>query len=326
MERLSGSDFYKILGLQRDCSEKEISKAYKKLALEFHPDRNPDNKEVAEENFKKICQAYEVLSDKTKRKAYDANAHDASGDFSWERAEDVFEQACNADAILAELWRRRTADMGAGPQSAMAGMAPLNGGKGRETPQGMGANGGMGGGLAGGNGHPMSGGRTGSSGQLGIIPSWTSVTVQGLKGAAHHNGKVAQVESYDSESGRYAVRLANGEGVKIKYENLLQRLEVECCGMAVDMNGLIATITSFDEATDRYYCDIRGHGKQPLLRTNMILPSGARGRVVGLTSAAGSKWNNQICNVVSFDREAGRYVVQMTRDDQLRIKPVNLRI
>lgn len=325
MEPVSGDTYYKLLGLESDCSDKEVSKAYKKLALEFHPDKNPENKEVAEANFKKICEAYEVLGDKMKRMHYDQNgmrSRDDSSAYSWEEAEDVFERACQADAILAELWRRRC-DID-GPQSVMSGqlngsgggMAQLNGGVGRETPRGMGPNGGLGSG-------PL---RSGAGAHPGIIPPWTSVTVRGLKGAAQHNGKLAQIESYDDESGRYALRLANGEGVKIKYENVLQRLEVECYAMAVEMNGLRATITSFDEDTDRYQCDIRGHGKQPLLRTNMILPTSARGRVVGLASAAGSKWNHQIGEVLSFDREAGRYVVSMSREDQLRIRPVNFRV
>ena len=136
MESLSGDTYYKLLGLESNCSEKEVSRAYKKLALEYHPDRNPDNRQIAEENFKKICEAYEVLSDKMKRQAYDANARDVhvSG-FSWEQAEDVFERACNADAILAELWRRRTSELSNGPQSARPGQAPIdNNGVGRETP------------------------------------------------------------------------------------------------------------------------------------------------------------------------------------------------
>lgn len=63
-------DFYKILGVSRDASEKEIKKAYRKLARENHPDMNPDNPE-AEEKFKRASVAFEALSDPDKRKLYD---------------------------------------------------------------------------------------------------------------------------------------------------------------------------------------------------------------------------------------------------------------
>jgi len=70
MEKLDESDYYKLLGVPRGATEQEISKAYKKLAIKFHPDKNPDNKEQAEENFKKVCEAYEVLSNKEKRQTH----------------------------------------------------------------------------------------------------------------------------------------------------------------------------------------------------------------------------------------------------------------
>jgi len=63
-------DYYKILGVGKDSSTDEIKKAYRKLALKFHPDKNPGNKE-AEEKFKKINEAYAVLSDPAKRQEYD---------------------------------------------------------------------------------------------------------------------------------------------------------------------------------------------------------------------------------------------------------------
>ena len=63
-------DYYKILGVEKEATQEEIKKAYRKLALKYHPDRNPDNKQ-AEEKFKEITEANEVLSNPDKRKRYD---------------------------------------------------------------------------------------------------------------------------------------------------------------------------------------------------------------------------------------------------------------
>lgn len=63
-------DFYRIMGLQRDASQEEIKKAYRKLARKWHPDINPGNKE-AEQKFKEISEAYDVIGDEKKRKLYD---------------------------------------------------------------------------------------------------------------------------------------------------------------------------------------------------------------------------------------------------------------
>lgn len=111
------SDFYDVLGVNRNASLEEIKKAYKKLAVKWHPDKNPDNQEEATEMFKAIGEAYETLSDPVKRRNYDlgggqqfpdenefqrsysrsGNAshdyfHHAHHNFSHQRAFDIFNQ------------------------------------------------------------------------------------------------------------------------------------------------------------------------------------------------------------------------------------------
>src|SRR5262249_27205774 len=67
-------DYYEVLGVNRDADEETIKKAYRRLAMKFHPDRNPDNPK-AEEQFKEAKEAYEALTDANKRAAYDRHGH-----------------------------------------------------------------------------------------------------------------------------------------------------------------------------------------------------------------------------------------------------------
>ncbi|MBS1169168.1 MAG: dnaJ [Burkholderiaceae bacterium] len=68
-------DYYEVLGIAKGATEDEIKKAYRKMAMKHHPDRNPDNKKAAEEKFKEINEANDVLSDSQKREAYDRYGH-----------------------------------------------------------------------------------------------------------------------------------------------------------------------------------------------------------------------------------------------------------
>lgn len=90
MKDMEYKDYYKILGVERSASEAEIKSAFRKLALQYHPDRNPGNS-AAEEKFKEINEAYEVLSDPQKRSRYDQlgdsysnwQQRGAPGNFDW---------------------------------------------------------------------------------------------------------------------------------------------------------------------------------------------------------------------------------------------------
>ncbi|MCW8879974.1 MAG: molecular chaperone DnaJ [Kangiellaceae bacterium] len=71
---MSKRDYYEVLGVSKGASEQEMKKAYRRLAMKYHPDRNPDSQE-AEEKFKEAKEAYEILSDEQKRQAYDQFGH-----------------------------------------------------------------------------------------------------------------------------------------------------------------------------------------------------------------------------------------------------------
>ena len=98
---MSKRDYYDILGVDKSTDEKEVKKAYRKIALKYHPDRNPDDKE-AEEKFKEAAEAYEVLSDPDKKARYDrfghqgvgsaANQGGGGGGFGGMNMDDIFDQ------------------------------------------------------------------------------------------------------------------------------------------------------------------------------------------------------------------------------------------
>ena len=93
----SKKDFYEILGISKSASADEIKKAYRKVAMQFHPDRNPGDK-TSEEKFKEAAEAYEILSDQDKRGQYDRFGHSAfgqgrgGGGFGGMNTEDIFSQ------------------------------------------------------------------------------------------------------------------------------------------------------------------------------------------------------------------------------------------
>ena len=112
-------DYYEVLGVGRSASEDEIRKAYRRLALQFHPDRNKEA--GAADQFKEVAEAYAILSDTEKRGLYDRYGHAASergfnngfGGFAGFGIEDIFESFFGANAGQAGGGRRNRVQRGA---------------------------------------------------------------------------------------------------------------------------------------------------------------------------------------------------------------------
>ena len=98
-------DYYHILKVSRDANSDDIKKAFRQLALRYHPDRNPGDIKEAEEKFKEINEAYEVLGDEQKRWQYDRLASLSSYPPRTMPMEDIFNEDIGADSILEMLQR-----------------------------------------------------------------------------------------------------------------------------------------------------------------------------------------------------------------------------
>src|SRR5580658_4027228 len=102
---MSKRDYYEVLGVDRSADMDEIKKAYRKLALKFHPDRNPNDK-TAEEKFKEIGEAYEALSDPVSRGAYDQYGHaafDRSRRSGFHDPTDIFREVFGSSSIFEDI-------------------------------------------------------------------------------------------------------------------------------------------------------------------------------------------------------------------------------
>ena len=118
-------DYYAVLGVTRSSDAQEIKSAYKKLALQYHPDRNPENKDEATEKFKEISEAYSVLADPQKRAMYDRYGHagvsSSAGAGAWpdfsstifSDFEDIFGDLFNFGGVFGRSRGRRGAQRGA---------------------------------------------------------------------------------------------------------------------------------------------------------------------------------------------------------------------
>ncbi|MEW5826975.1 MAG: molecular chaperone DnaJ [Candidatus Bipolaricaulota bacterium] len=120
-------DYYEVLGLARDASEADVKKAYRQKAKELHPDRNPADRKRAEEDFKRVAEAYEILSDPQKRAQYDRFGHAGPdqgftfGDTDLRRARDAYREFGfgGFDSLFDMFFRQGAPDRG-GPRSRAA--------------------------------------------------------------------------------------------------------------------------------------------------------------------------------------------------------------
>mmetsp|Transcript_48503 Transcript_48503/g.113538 ORF Transcript_48503/g.113538 Transcript_48503/m.113538 type:complete len:361 (-) Transcript_48503:173-1255(-) len=353
---IKSDDYYKVLGVDRGASDSEIAKAYKKLALKYHPDKNPDNKAEAEENFKRITESYEVLHDADKRRQYDQFGKAAlqggggggDGGVSFAHADEIF-KAFFSEGSPFSMFMDGGDDTpfrafgGGGPRVVFGNGGPGMGGMDFDGGfpagmmfggmPGMAGMGGMGGmpGMRMGKGGSKGGGRPRGTAPPPphAMPNGTSVTIRGLQGKQEHNGKTGRIAGWDQEKGRYTVDIDGEDNIALRPSNLTQRVAVEITGIESQpgLNGQSGEIIGYDEKTSRYTVKLKvkmdnGRDVLGLAASNVILPVGTRCVVKGLQGKP--ELNEQMAKIAEFDQSAFRYTVQCQNGSSIKIKLENV--
>ncbi|KAK3248315.1 hypothetical protein CYMTET_42216 [Cymbomonas tetramitiformis] len=342
----NSDDYYKVLGVQRDASEKDIATAYKKAAIKWHPDKNPTNKDKAEANFKKVSEAYEVLSNAEKKEVYDrvgkagleGGGGGGPGGFpggmgggrgmSFSEAEMMFQSFFGGQDPFSMFeghpgMGRGRRGSGGGPQiffDGMGGGGPFGG---------MGGMGGMGGPFGGMHGM---GGRGGAQmpkqqypNRPDVIPQGTPVILRGLQSAAAQNGKTGTIKDYDVHKERYQVKLSDSDTLAVKIANVLQQVQVQITGVESkpEFNGNKGKVIGFDESSNRYQVQLADGRAIALQSVNLVFSENTRVQIQGLSKQElNGKWGK----IASFEDAAGRYVVEISRDQSFKLKPENCRL
>lgn len=341
---IKSDDYYKVLGVDRSATDSEIAKAYKRLALKYHPDKNPGNKEQAEENFKIITDAYGVLHDPEKRKAYDQFGKAGVGGgggvpgegVSFQQADEIFKAFFGGNDPFKMFFSGDDDDFGSGGGFFGGGGMPsgtrvvFNGMPRSSGGAGPGGLFDMMGGMPG--MHGMAGKGGGKGGRHSAqptpphaMPNGTVVTVRDLTKAQEHNGKTGKIKGWDADKGRYEVELEGEAALSLRPANLTQQCRVSIVGIESqpELNGKSGRILNFQQAPQGRYM-VKLEAKMPngrdtvgLQPANVMLEKGTRVVTQGLSN---EQFNGQMAQIVDIDLAAMRYTVHCQSGKSIKIR------
>lgn len=327
---INSENYYKVLGVDKSSTEKEIKRAYRKLAREHHPDQNPDDREAAEERFKAVGEAYGVLSDAQKRKTYNQFGKQGlqggqGGGFSSMDAHKIFEMFMGGG-------------MG-GPGGFPGGgnftfnVGGPGGGFGRNS--GMGGMGGFPfGEMFGGNMGGMGGHHFGQRGprmqrqqrqRKSPIPAGSEVYLHNLNNG-NFNAKQGRIQSFNGE--RFSVDI-EGIGLKnIKPENICQVISLEIHSLQYEqLNGSTVRSVGYTEGCERVRCLFSNGQIKNIKPMNLKIPNGTTVRVDGLQNAQVAQLNGRFAKVLSWLADKGRYEIKIQNTNKTyKMKPENARL
>eukprot|EP00933_Yihiella_yeosuensis_P020343 TRINITY_DN16315_c0_g1_i1.p1 TRINITY_DN16315_c0_g1~~TRINITY_DN16315_c0_g1_i1.p1 ORF type:complete len:353 (+),score=58.61 TRINITY_DN16315_c0_g1_i1:181-1239(+) len=299
---LKSEDYYRVLGVAKTASEAEVAKSYKKLALHHHPDKNPENREKAEEDFKRITEAYEVLRDAEKRRTYDKVGKDGlcgNSGCSPNAADDIFQAffGQGRDPFASYTFGRKGGSFNVYDDDL------LGGGQRRSS-----------------RAPPVQTRRPAMPHPTTALPKGTSVVVRGLEKSREHNSRSGKVLSWGVGKRRYEIELEDSTVLLLRPQNLTQRLTIEVMNLdsRPELNGRFGDVLNCSDDESRYMVMMQDPKfAAGLPRAKCLLPVDTRVLLSGLTNA---RFNGMMARILSADREAGRYLVECEDTAQIKIR------
>jgi len=328
MSDLSSDNYYKNLGVSKTVDEKQLKKAYRKLALKWHPDKNQDKKEEAEDNFKKVSEAYEVLSNKEKRNLYDqfgkqglmgssSGFSSGMGGFNGDGVSGMnfggF-QFSNPNDLFSQIFGDDDTFMSSGNDFMKKGNSSFRF-------------------MSSGNNNPytfMSGNNRSSSLNNSIrsinrLDKGCSVIIEGLVTRKEFNGFIGVVLDYNKIKDRYMLKIEGTIILWLKRENIIEmvkKIKITGIKSSPELNNKTGDIIGWEKASERFTIKLF-IGKTILVkRENIIWPKNTLVHIDKLVGA--KKYNGKWGKVLNYD--GVRYNVNLDSSDTLRLKPDNISI
>lgn len=334
MADLSSDNYYKILGINKTANEKTIKKAYRKLAVKYHPDKNQNDPKAAEV-FKKINQAYSILSNKEKRNQYDTFGETSDRtSLSQEQAQQMFSSFFGSSGFpfmgVSNKFPQNVSfsfSQQGFPQGFQKGFQ-------QGFPQGFQQR------FQ--HGFPQQGFTTVDSipkkftrqksfyGQkdfeknLYYLKKNSQVIVKNLKKNPTYNNRVGLIHSYDIKKKRYRVKLNDKEYLSLLVDNLQQIQLVRIKGLTkkTELNNQIGRVVGFNN--NRYLVLLKSKQAIALKKNNVRIQNEALVKICNLTQ--NKELNNFWALVKDYNPSQGKYTVQTENNKMLKIKENNLQI
>lgn len=306
-------DFYDVLGVGKSASPEELKSAYRKLAVKYHPDKNPNNKE-AEEKFKVINEAYSVLSDKDKKQQYDKFGKQGLGGSGGPsmgnvNPHDIFNMFFSGGNSPFNMHSRGHPFMNSGghPFMKTSRTTRVFNNRNGVSFQSFGQ-GGM-------NRMPRR-----SINRYGIISNGIRILVKGLVNASDYNNCMGIIRNFDLHKKKYIVKI-NEKEILLSSDNFIQLIDVTIHNLksAESLNGIKTKI--IDLINDRYVVDLKNK-RYALNVSNLLVSKGMCVKITGLVSR--KEINNKCGRIVDYDSVNERYLIQINKALVLKIKLENI--